>query len=371
MEGVIRADQPRGDVAAGGVRAAPAHRRFAFVDVLRCLAASFVVMQHVVESSSVTSLHFLLELSPGVFGVVLFFVVSGFVIPLSVKKGLKLSDFATRRIFRIYPGLLFAFVLWICVTHIVRPEALDVLTWRDWIANLALVQDFVGAQPIIGVTWTLILEFFWYGLFAASLIVFGARTGRTFEYLFPVMMIILTCASLVSGIRLPLGRIGMIYAAVFGYQTYRHFEGQISTARFRINAAVFLATMFVSCVVAFGYFAHPTIKLHHALIPWMVAPVLFLAATSATVRNSAIMRNPVLAWLGSISFSLYLLHVIAIDVAHAAVGNGLAFILLTLVLTVVFAVVGFYGVERPGITLGRAVAARLEPRPKALLTAAG
>jgi hypothetical protein len=61
--------------AAPGLRAA-AGERIRFLDVLRATAAVSVLLQHALERASDTGRAIVDALSPGVFGVVLFFVIS-------------------------------------------------------------------------------------------------------------------------------------------------------------------------------------------------------------------------------------------------------------------------------------------------------
>ncbi|WP_294389805.1 acyltransferase [uncultured Sphingomonas sp.] len=352
---------------------ARAEKRVDFIDTLRCVAASAVVMQHVCEGSDVPLLRHLTDFSPGVFGVVLFFLVSGFVMPISVRGGLEPVSFALRRVFRIYPALLFAFALWAMVDlmlggggSLVRRASVGA-----WVANLLLVQDFVGMPAFLGVTWTLILEFGWYGLFALSWRRLSGRSGSFLAVAMPLGMVALVLVSLVTGTRLPLGRVGMIYAAITGFQACRWFMGEIGNRPFGASAASFLIVMAGANAVSFGYFRHPAISFGQSFWPWLIAPVLFLAALLPPVRRSRVMNNRVLAWLGSISLSIYLLHPIAMALC-AGVTPDLAKIGFTLAVTLALSWACFQAIERPGIALGRRLARRHASRsPRGEVQVAG
>ena len=96
---------------SGAAQPAP-KQRIVFLDGLRFIAATAVLVQHGFETQGPIGRTIVDLLSPGVFGVVLFFMISGFVIPMSIGRNFKPATFAIRRIFRIYPLVLasFAFI---------------------------------------------------------------------------------------------------------------------------------------------------------------------------------------------------------------------------------------------------------------------
>lgn len=337
--------------------------RIEIVDVLRGIAAMAVVVQHVVESSGLPGLRPLLELSPGVFGVVLFFLISGFVIPLSVRGASGLWVFTLRRVFRIYPLTLFAFALLAALMALgmLPPKADASASLYVWLINLLLLQDFARVPALLGVTWTLPIEFAWYGLFGLSFFLLGRRGLRLLGLAFPIGMAVLIVLSLLLEIRLPFGRIGMLYAAVIGMQCYRFAEGQIGRGEILLSSFGFVALMMVANWVAFGHFSHPNIQLHHALVPWALASMLFFVALfRIRMSSQASWAGQALLFLGRISFSVYLLHPIVMGVVHPY-AEGVAFIVAVCALTLPLAWLTFTYVEKPGIEMGRALVRRRQP----------
>lgn len=334
----------------------PTGMRIVFLDTLRFIAAAAVVFQHVVERQGSWGQAVVAALSPGVFGVVLFFIISGFVIPMAAKRGLDLRKFAIRRVFRIYPLVLVTFaVLGLCSALDLLPNAAEIrgATPGDWLANLLLVQDYVGARPLWGLTWTLSLEIAWYVIFALSVMLIGPRFDRWLSLAAPAVLILLLVASVASDHRLPLARLGMIYAAILGCRIYRFRTGLVSLRRVVLDLAVFISVMAASNFVGFGYFAHPNITLNQALYPWIAAPVLFgLVALVPRIRESRVVNGAVVAWLGAISFSTYLLHPFAMYIAEAS-GSSSAAITLVILITLVLSAAGYYLVEVPGQKLGQ------------------
>jgi peptidoglycan/LPS O-acetylase OafA/YrhL len=330
--------------------------RLAFVDTLRLFAASLVVFQHLAERYPASSTQSLVGLGPGVMGVVLFFLISGYVIPFSVRGGLDLRSFMIRRLCRIYPLFLVAIAL-VTIggsTGLLRQWSfVRDLGGLSWATNLLLVQDFFGVPAILGVSWTLIVELIWYGLFALAILRFGERAASVLAKLMPAGLVVLALISLVIDSRIPLGRPAMIYAAVLGYQCYQYHLGKISGSAMAVGIAVFFGVTWFTNIVAFGVFAHPHITLMQALGPWTVAPLLFFVVLiPRQVRTLALFNKGVLPKIGAISYSIYLLHPIA-NAAAEQYGSVGAQIILALAFTLLLSFLGYRFIELPGIALGR------------------
>lgn len=331
-------------------------RRYGFIDSLRLLAAMFVVFQHLFEHRDGFAGTYIAPLGPGVAGVALFFFISGYVIPLSVKGEFSFASFLIRRIFRIYP--LFLITLGALVVlgaggllpHWAGMIHAGALTW---LANLLLVQDFVGAPAFLGVSWTLAIEMIWYMMFGIGILVFRDKAADRLQVLMSVSLVALAVASLGIGHRIPLGRPTMIYAAIVGYQCLRYHLRTISGRRLTISILTFLVVALATNYVAFGIYRHPHITLAQAFGPWALSTAIFLGvALIPALRNAPILNCRWLPALGAMSYSTYLLHPIAISAAElyatAPFRAGVA-----LALTLILSILGYFGVERPGIRIGR------------------
>jgi peptidoglycan/LPS O-acetylase OafA/YrhL len=330
--------------------------RVVFLDVFRFIAAAAVLAQHTLEEQAGLGRMLCESLSPGVFGVVLFFLISGFVIPMTAGKVFAIQTFAIRRLLRIYPLVLFAFSMAAIAGWIIDLPGFEMVRsagFGNWLANLLLIQDYVHEEPILGVTWTLNLELAWYMLFALSFLLLGRRFDNWLVIGAPIGVLTIVMASFWLGQRLPTGRIGMIYAAIFGCRAYYYFEGEVDLCSLMRDAIVFVFVMTFSNVVSFGYYSHPKITMMQSVVPWLVAPTLFLLVTSIpSVNRSKFFKTPVLAWLGTISFSIYLLHPLALAIARAYSPPG-AWIAVGLALTLLFSMTAFRWVEMPGQALAR------------------
>lgn len=342
------------DVPAAG---SASRSRVLFLDYLRFIAAFAVLFQHAVENSGPAGRMLTAFLSPGVFGVVLFFMVSGFVIPMTVKIRLDIRRFLILRIFRIYPLLLFTLAAVFVVAKAGLFPQLNMITQlspADWLANLLLMQDYVDAKSAWGVTWTLNLEIVWYCLFAVSSMAAGRRFDRVLAIAVPSLMLVLVAASLLSGHRLPLGRVGMIYAAVLGCRMYWNHQGALGNLQATCDIIAFITVMTICNVVSFGYFTHPSITMNQAVYPWIAAPLVFLLVR---MRNTMFIGSGMFQFLGVISFSIYLMHPFAVYVA-ASLLSKMMYFPCVIVVTLALATFCYKFVEVPGQRLGRHIVNR-------------
>ena len=167
-----------------------ARHRSAFIDYLRCVAFLSVFVQHifvdeferlahspdVATARAFTWLDQLVRIdgAPGIFGVVLFFMISGYCITNAARRE-SAGQFAVRRVLRIYPLLVIALVLEFVLMRAGWVEA-ALPTWREFAGAATLTGDFFGVAPrLAGVDWTLRLEFVFYVTVGLGLAVAGNR----------------------------------------------------------------------------------------------------------------------------------------------------------------------------------------------------
>ncbi|MGY8704810.1 acyltransferase [Bradyrhizobium sp. 18BD] len=158
------------------------HRRLAFIDTLRGIAVLSVVVQHALEvivREHPTGAYQALfhdaigyYMNFGRFGVVLFFFVSGFVIPFSFPASASpVHDFSISRFFRLYPAYWSSIAL-----GLVTMQALESRTYplSQIAANLTMLQSFLEVPHLWDFYWTLTIELLFYavciGLFMAGLL---------------------------------------------------------------------------------------------------------------------------------------------------------------------------------------------------------
>jgi peptidoglycan/LPS O-acetylase OafA/YrhL len=346
-------------------------KRLAWLDALRGLAALVVVYEHVgyhvlSDVRDVTDTWF----SAGTFGVMLFFIVSGYIIPASLERKGSVRSFWISRIFRLYPLWITALVAVIALRATGLHPSDDYMRENvptSLLGHATMLQDLLGVPNTVNVMWTLSYEMVFYllvgGLFILGLHRFSAEIALLFAgtallagHLLPKMAIsesplqvtgtvMLTAVVLVAGLlavvsgkRWPLiiGGIGLAVLALVlvtvngrsgawsgltipafmfaGTAIYRAHAGQISNRKAWITSLAVLG-MGISA----GLY-NPTlwgISADQVSVErWRWITALLLAAglfgVGLLLRHRQMPR--VLTWLGVISFSLYLLHPLFVEV---------------------------------------------------------
>jgi peptidoglycan/LPS O-acetylase OafA/YrhL len=413
-----------------------------WLDALRGFAAVVVALHHFMPHllPGVKEL-FRGWLATGRYGVLLFFLVSGYVIPMSLERYGSLRRFWIGRIFRIYPAWLLAVVL-ACLAiavlgHRRMPPELAADPVTGALAHLTMTQELLGLPNLIGALWTLSYEMVFY-LLMSALFVWGLHRRVAWA------AVGLAGAALAGGRLLPDGLlvsrgpglvvtavvvgalvVGSVVAYVSGRRTaalvagsagfvvvalpalngaatsYSHtagswqsltllavmFSGAVIHAgqhgRLRRRTAVVVLATVGACLLATAWLHTPrpgqpgevVDRVRGAAVGTLVAVAVTFAVGYA-LRHRAVPRW--CAWLGRISYSVYLLHqvvlwVLATGLAEArqlplAVRLLIAAGYLGIVLVVSHA--AYRWVEQPGQAWGRrvarAVAVRRDERPEAM-----
>ncbi|TDC82159.1 acyltransferase [Actinomadura sp. 7K507] len=417
-------------VAASGDSSPPS--RLGWLDALRGGAALAVALHH---ATYVYLPNLRVQLAdwfdPGVYGVLVFFLVSGYIVPASLERRGSVRGFWIGRFFRIYPLLAVTCVL------AVLPFLLGVLGLRAGLeryspatavlAHMTMLQDLLDVPNAMNVLWTLSYEMAFYLLIVALFVVGKHRRSASAAAVLTVVSLVavaLTASGLLTGAYAPTallsrtagtgpvvavtaaalvvavaaamskhpaprvaggllgglialvlvtvnGRVGawegliMLAIMFMGTAVHRAEHGEITRRKGAVTAAVVL----VGAVVAGTWHAAPYGR--SAQLVWGGAVVL-AAVTFAAAWRLRDRRFPRWATgLGTISFSLYLLHPLLLMVAAQFLNIsgredvvGLAFFFLVL-LAVSWA--SHRWIEAPAQRLGRRLVrgpARPETRPQ-------
>jgi peptidoglycan/LPS O-acetylase OafA/YrhL len=369
--------------------------RLGWLDGLRGYAALVVVCFHLSPSVLGPGPHLAIfrHLDLGKYGVLLFFLVSGYVIPMSLERHGSLSRFWIGRLCRIYPAYLATIAV-----------AVAIGGWHSGgvLAHATMLLDPLGLRGAVRVFWTLSYEMIFYlvvaGLFAwrlhrhsgwwaSGLALVAVLAGPWLpDGLFAgrwtaAVLLVLVAGSVtahLAGLHRAAGLAGICFVllpALNGHPTAR------STVVASWQGLLLLAVMFAGTVVyraqhgmlrplpaglALAVVAAGLIAANpgHALWVANTAAVAATFALAYAARNRPIPR--VLRFLGRVSYSLYLLHVLVLTllarlVPHLAdrpvevrIAAGVAF--LALALSVAWA--SYRLIELPGQRAGRALAAR-------------
>lgn len=269
--------------------------RLRFIDGLRGVAASAVVLEHLM-SRTTFDFHY------GYLGVAVFFVLSGFVISMSVgtspvSAGF-LGRFALRRAIRLDPpywlSIITAIVLMFVAAKLFGIDK-SYPSSGDVGLHMVYLQDIVGVDPISTVYWTLCLEVQFYVFLIILLWVFGQRVS---SLAFQAALAMLIVASLMEHSNLtdiaPKGLfLPYWFSFALGAITYWTMAGRLKEGYFWAAAIV---------VAACSSLQHG----EWCLVSAATAVVIHIAVRLR--RMDTWLADPPMQFLGRISYSLYLFH---------------------------------------------------------------
>lgn len=137
-----------------------AKSRLGYLDVARAVAASLVLLQHGLDVAMPGFLSSTLGVGNlGRAGVILFLLISGFIIPASLEQGGSNARFWQRRFFRLYPAYWFSiFLAYVLTRNGLYHLEVSLEKPGVWLVNLTMLQGFLNRPNVLGVFWTLHLE---------------------------------------------------------------------------------------------------------------------------------------------------------------------------------------------------------------------
>lgn len=274
-------------------------RRLTEIDALRGIAAMLVVLFHYTTRYQELYGHTtpaMLSLPWGYLGVNLFFMISGFVIFMTLERTRAPADFIVSRFSRLYPAYWAAVALTFGVTHwLGLPD--KVVPLSTGLLNLTMIQSLFGVHPVDGVYWTLEIELIFY---AWALLAFRLR--------------------LLGKVHLLLAALIVLRLVYFGAAALFHVDLPWIVSRYLILGAIpwFAAGIMVYRLAHDG--PTPRRDWATALLAAAVLGIvdgagmaLLCAALFALLYGAARGRLPllghrVLVFGGAISYTLYLVH---------------------------------------------------------------
>jgi len=142
------------------------HGRINELDVLRGIAAMAVVLFHYTTQYDQLFGHspsFPIRFPIGSYGVHLFFIISGFVIFMSLERTKKPLDFVIARFSRLYPAYWIAIAITFSIL-LFFPLQGRTVSFSHALINLTMLQNFINVPSVDGVYWTLCIELKFYAI---------------------------------------------------------------------------------------------------------------------------------------------------------------------------------------------------------------
>ncbi|MEU6806936.1 acyltransferase family protein [Streptomyces neyagawaensis] len=390
--------------------------RLGWLDALRGIAALVVVFDH---ASYTFAADLRRELMPqcntGRYGIMVFFLVSGYIIPASLERRGCVRTFWIGRVFRVYP-------LWaVVVTVLLALQFSGLAEPRDVgrqsavsvaVAHATMLQELLGTPSLLLVLWTLSYEVSFYLLVVA---LFTVRLHRRSEVV-AIVLAVLAAASVATGVGLPrsalsglvgtgplivavsvtmgvaiccasarspvlrvlggvLGGVqalvlvafngtvppweGLVILAVMflGTAVHRAEKGQCGGLVVAVTAAVVVVCA-VGSAAAYGDDDHFTRR------GWIVAFLLAVLTFGAGLLSRRRHVPRLLVALGTVSYSVYLVHPLLLAVVDGTIGrrgqDSLPLVLAFYTVLLPLCLLTYRLVEAPSQEWGRRLARRVQ-----------
>ncbi|MEU9836572.1 acyltransferase [Streptosporangium sp. NPDC048047] len=330
--------------------------RMAWLDALRGLAALIVVFEHTLQPLLPGArMPVKAVFEPGWYGVTVFFLVSGYIVPASLERRGDVRAFWISRFFRLYPPLV------VCAAGMALLAAMGWDELHVWwgsrplsltVGHLTMLQNLLAMPNLVNVLWTLSYEMAFY-LLLTAMFTLGAHWRST------AYALALTAAAVAGAGALPVallsaggsGRmltVTLVVAALVtaGLAAVITGTGTVRRAGAIVVGAVVLGLLAVNqsypgpwqglLILATMFAGTALYRAEQGQIPWSragwaalvpaagiwlargdlgtqtaeaAAWLTFVAAMALRHR-----RMPrVLTWLGLVSYSVYLLHPLLLE----------------------------------------------------------
>lgn len=267
------------------------------LDALRGIAAIIVLMFHYTVQYQELFGHVIpppLTMPAGRYGVQLFFVISGFVIFLTLTRASSIWDFAANRLSRLYPPYWVCIGITFAIIACLPMPGLNV-TGKEALINLTMLQYWLQTNTVDGVYWTLAVELAFYA-FVSGLYLIGLLRRVELWVSVWLAMIFIVQLALRSGINIS----PMIRTALMLEHGHFFFAG-VLFYRMRYDGFTAVRWLLVAVCVAAAWFVRDA---PHAL-SLLISSLVFALFVSGRLGWIAV--GPLL-FLGDISYPLYLLH---------------------------------------------------------------
>jgi peptidoglycan/LPS O-acetylase OafA/YrhL len=280
-------------------------QRIQFLDGLRGVAVLSVFVFHAYVAYPDTlpfgSRFEVLPIRLGWQGVELFFLISGFVILMTLERCCSIQQFAHRRWARLFPAMITVSLL---IFALERHSAKDLIPGLTFISP-SLINAVTGikTESLSGVFWSLYVEVAFYAVFGALYFWTGARTAIVGIFTLFVLSAITTFAA--DG--LAKSTLMWRMAAASQWLGFIHFGWFTSGALFYLYTknsskfilAVAVATGAISALTT----GRPPVE----AAGFIVVLLIFLAALFSPLAQRALSLRP-LVFLGAVSYPFYLVH---------------------------------------------------------------
>lgn len=374
--------------APDAVAPPPHHPRFPLLDGMRAIAVFAVLFVHAGVFGLVgdsTAGRLVLHLNVGV---TIFFLISGFLLyrPFIAHRAggaaaPAIADYCRRRLLRILPAY------WLVLVVLIAVPGLTGIPGEGAVQQFALLHTLpIGDGPGcveavsgcgLAQTWSLVVEFTFYAVLPLYVLAAAALArGRSTRAWLATELVLLGALSLASVllhfvIVSGAGPASVVGGTLLGYWLWFALGmalALVSVAvgdrrpRFVVEIAAYPGPIWAAAVAVYviaaltlpptPYLVDAGDQLAAHLVFGLVALLLMLPAVFAGSEGGlprAVLRHPLVAWLGLISYGIFLWHyVVTLELGVPGEGWGFVPLLIaTIAITVPVAAASYYLLERP------------------------
>jgi peptidoglycan/LPS O-acetylase OafA/YrhL len=282
------------------------NRRYEELDALRGLAALAVVFFHFTMERSEYNTIFKL----GTTGVDLFFLISGFVIFMSLQKISTGLEFAINRISRLYPtywaSVTFTFILFFSYS-LYRGEGELVHKLVMYLGNLTMFQNYLGIADLDGPYWTLLIEMLFY------LFILFLFEKKLLKYIDIIGIVLCSVTVLVThffydityirGVIIWLPLLQFLPLFIAGITFYKIYTNKDNV----VYRYLIIAFCFFCQIKLFPYAGYSNYFINQTEYSIMLF-IHFILFTLFVNNRLKFIANRLTLFLGKISYALYLIH---------------------------------------------------------------
>lgn len=318
------------------------NQRYSELDAIRGIAALMVVLFHyTVRYGQIYGFPVepLFRFETGQYGVQLFFMISGFVIFLTLDKTDYAVDFILSRFSRLYPAYWAAIILTFSVVSVCSLPGREV-NFASAAINLTMIQEWLRVANVDGVYWTLAVELSFYCI---MFLLFITKLLKRIEYIASIWLVVILLSKLVENVESI-----QIYWVVklFFLLDYGNLflAGILFCKLMHEEKVVYYAILLCSLVVEY--------YLQRELVA-LIAVYYLVFYLFVTHRLKILTAGP-LVFFGTISYSLYLIHqnigyVVINELKSFGIFNPVSGLLMPLLTSVLIASVMQRYIEKPSL----------------------
>ncbi len=278
--------------------------RIEVLDSLRGIAALMVVTCHLLFMRK--GFEFVHVFS--YFGVALFFLISGFVITLTIKPYTSVKHFLINRFSRLYPAYWASVVLIVAISFVMNKG--HITNQQTVLANITMFQNWFFIKDIDGTYWTLHVEMAFYLLMALLIIIKQVKNIIPITEFFLLALSFFYMAQQGSYFGTVVQKVNYLLP-VANYFSY-FFAGICFCSLYRNGSNIYIhlaiLASLILCAYTLPFFQNVKLNLLPYLLYFFLLIGIFIIFYLLIYQKLSFLNNYIFNFFGRISYSMYITH---------------------------------------------------------------